>query len=70
MIISQTKNLNPTIIEEIVYGMAKSCKDNDIALVGGETAEMPDTYFKGEHDLVGIVTGIVDKDNIVDGLKN
>ena len=59
--------LNPAIIEQIVSGIAKSCKDNDIALVGGETAEMPDTYLKGEHDLVGIVTGIVDKDKIIDG---
>ena len=64
--------LNPAIIEQIVSGIAKSCKDNDIALVGGETAEMPDTYLKGEHDLVGIVTGIVDKDKIIDGsqIKN
>jgi len=61
--------LKPAIIEEIVNGIAKSCKENDIALVGGETAEMPDTYLKGEHDLVGIVTGIVDKDKIIDGSK-
>lgn len=61
--------LKPAIIEEIVNGIAKSCKENDIALVGGETAEMPDTYLKGEHDIVGIVTGIVDKDKIIDGSK-
>ncbi len=61
--------LNPTIIKEIVDGMASACRENDIALVGGETAEMPDTYLPGEHDLVGIITGIVDKKNIIDGSK-
>ena len=59
--------LKPTIIKEIVDGMASACCDNNIALVGGETAEMPDTYLPGEHDLVGVITGIVDKKNIVDG---
>lgn len=61
--------LNPTIIKEIVDGMASACRENNIALVGGETAEMPDTYLAGEHDLVGIITGIVDKKNIIDGSK-
>jgi phosphoribosylformylglycinamidine cyclo-ligase len=61
--------LNPTIIKEIVDGMAVACRENNIALVGGETAEMPDTYLSGEHDLVGIITGIVDKNNIIDGSK-
>ena len=61
--------LNPTIIKEIVDGMASACRENDIALVGGETAEMPDTYLPEEHDLVGIITGIVDKKNIIDGSK-
>ena len=61
--------LNPAIIKEIVGGMASACRENDIALVGGETAEMPDTYLSGEHDLVGIITGIVDKKNIIDGSK-
>ena len=61
--------LNPTVIKEIVDGMVSACRENDIALVGGETAEMPDTYLPGEHDLVGIITGIVDKKNIIDGSK-
>ncbi|MCK4903584.1 MAG: phosphoribosylformylglycinamidine cyclo-ligase [Candidatus Marinimicrobia bacterium] len=61
--------LNPTIIKEIVDGMASACRENNIALVGGETAEMPDTYLSGEHDLVGVITGIVDKNNIIDGSK-
>ena len=61
--------LNPDIISNIVEGIAFACRANDIALVGGETAEMPDTYLKGEHDLVGVITGIVDRDQIIDGSK-
>ena len=61
--------LDPLVIKEIVGGMASACCDNNIALVGGETAEMPDTYLPGEHDLVGVITGIVDKKNIIDGSK-
>ncbi len=61
--------LNPEIIKEIVGGMTSACREHNIALVGGETAEMPDTYLPGEHDLVGIITGIVEKKNIIDGSK-
>lgn len=61
--------LNPAFIKEIVSGMSLACCENNIALVGGETAEMPDTYLPGEHDLVGVITGIIDKKNIVDGSK-
>ena len=59
--------LNPEIIEEIVSGMVKACKSTGVSLVGGETAEMPDTYLPGEHDLVGIVTGVVEKGKIITG---
>ncbi len=61
--------LNPTIIEEIVSGMVKACRDTCVSLVGGETAEMPDTYLAGEHDLVGVITGVVEKNNIITGEK-
>lgn len=54
--------LNPEIIEQIVHGMALACRENNISLVGGETAEMPGTYLPGEHDLVGIITGVVEKE--------
>jgi phosphoribosylformylglycinamidine cyclo-ligase len=64
-----TDTLRPEIIEEIVKGMVRACCDNDVALVGGETAEMPDTYLPNEHDLVGIVTGVVEKEKIIDGTK-
>ena len=59
--------LNPKTIEEIVSGMVKACKSTGVSLVGGETAEMPDTYLPGEHDLVGIVTGVVEKEKIITG---
>ena len=59
--------LNPETIEKIVSGMVQACKDSGVSLVGGETAEMPDTYLPGEHDLVGIITGVVEKDKIITG---
>jgi len=59
--------LKPHIIEEIVSGMVKACKETGVSLVGGETAEMPDTYLPGEHDLVGVITGVVEKDKIITG---
>ena len=59
--------LKPHIIEEIISGMVKACKETGVSLVGGETAEMPDTYLPGEHDLVGIITGVVEKDKIITG---
>ena len=59
--------IDPYNIATLVNGLAKACQNNSVALVGGETAEMPDTYLAGEHDFVGIVTGVVDKNNIIDG---
>ena len=59
--------LNPATIEEIVSGMVKACRETGVSLVGGETAEMPDTYLPGEHDLVGVITGVVEKDKIITG---
>ena len=59
--------LNPEIIEEIVSGMVGACKETGVSLVGGETAEMPDTYLSGEHDLVGVITGVVEKESIITG---
>ena len=59
--------LKPEIVEEIVSGMVKACKETGVSLVGGETAEMPNTYLPGEHDLVGIITGVVEKEKIITG---
>ena len=59
--------LMPDTIEEIVAGMVQACRDTGVSLVGGETAEMPDTYLPGELDLVGVITGVVEKDKIITG---
>jgi phosphoribosylformylglycinamidine cyclo-ligase len=59
--------LDPVIVEQLVSGMVKACRENGIALVGGETAEMPGTYLPGEHDLVGIITGVVEKEKAIMG---
>ncbi|MCX7726883.1 MAG: phosphoribosylformylglycinamidine cyclo-ligase [Chitinispirillaceae bacterium] len=59
--------LDPKIAEEIVRGLSEACKKNNCVLIGGETAEMPDLYRKGEYDLVGTIIGIVDYEHIIDG---
>ena len=63
------EKLDPNIMESMVAGMSKACKENGISLIGGETAEMPGTYTKGEHDIAGCITGIVEKDKIITGEK-
>jgi len=62
-----TSKLNSHIVEEIVKGMVDACKKENIALVGGELAEMPGIYIKGEYDIVGIATGIIEKEKIING---
>lgn len=52
---------------EIVSGFAQACQENGCALIGGETAEMPDIYSKGEYDLAGTIVGVVEKSRIIDG---
>ncbi|MFN3020592.1 phosphoribosylformylglycinamidine cyclo-ligase [Soonwooa sp.] len=61
--------LDSDIAAEIVLGMVKACKDNECALIGGETAEMPGMYQPGDYDVAGFCVGIVEKDQIVDGSK-
>lgn len=62
-----TGKLDTGVAVDIVAGFAKACKENGCALIGGETAEMPDLYTEGEYDLAGTIVGIVDKSRIVDG---
>ena len=62
-----TGKLDNAIAEDVIRGFAKACKENGVALIGGETAEMPDIYSDGEFDLAGTIVGIVDEDNIVSG---
>ena len=61
--------LDSDIAAEIVLGMVKACKDNQCALIGGETAEMPGMYQPGDYDVAGFCVGIVEKDEIIDGSK-
>ena len=60
-------SLEKDIVSDIIKSVAHECKNLGVALVGGETAEMPGTYHKNEYDLVGISTGVVEKKNIIDG---
>src|SRR3989338_10400043 len=54
----------------ILRGIAKGCQDAGCALIGGETAEMPGVYFKGDFDLAGFCVGVVDEDKIINGKKS
>ncbi|WP_027339638.1 phosphoribosylformylglycinamidine cyclo-ligase [Halonatronum saccharophilum] len=62
-----TGKLDPNKAADIVKGITLGCKQADSALIGGETAEMPDFYDAGEYDLAGFVVGIVDKDKVITG---
>ncbi len=53
--------LEPHVIEAVVKGLARSCRESRCALLGGETAEMPDFYSDGEYDLAGFVVGVADQ---------
>ncbi len=64
-----TAKLSPNIIAEIVKGLARGCKKVNCALIGGETAQMPDFYQAKEYDLAGFIVGIVEKDKLIDGKK-
>ncbi|OGT31284.1 MAG: phosphoribosylformylglycinamidine cyclo-ligase [Gammaproteobacteria bacterium RIFCSPHIGHO2_12_FULL_35_23] len=59
--------LDANIIETIINSMCRACQENDVSLIGGETAEMPGVYQTGEIDIAGIITGIVDKNKVIDG---
>ena len=61
--------LDSEIAAEIVMGMVKACKDNECALIGGETAEMPGMYQPGDYDVAGFCVGIVEKDQVITGEK-
>ena len=59
--------IEPEIVEALVRGMSAACVEAGIALVGGETAEMPAVYAAGELDVVGFVTGVVDRSKMIMG---
>jgi phosphoribosylformylglycinamidine cyclo-ligase len=62
-----TGRLAPDVAESVVSGMAKACRENDCALLGGETAEMPGFYKDGEYDLAGFIVGAVDRSRLING---
>lgn len=59
--------LEPKMIAELVKGVAAGCRLADCALIGGETAEMPDTYREGDFDMAGFAVGVVERKKIVTG---
>lgn len=59
--------LVPDVAEQIIKGFAKACIENGVALIGGETAEMPGFYSEGEYDISGTIVGVVEKSKIIDG---
>lgn len=62
-----TGKLDEGIAYDVVKGFSIACRENGCALIGGETAEMPDMYKDGDFDLAGTIVGVVDEDNIIDG---
>lgn len=61
--------VDPARVEAIVRGVAEGCRRAGCALVGGETAELPDLYAEGEYDLAGFAVGVVERDRLVDGRR-
>ncbi len=59
--------VEPAVIESLVGGMSAACAEAGVALVGGETAEMPAVYSHGDLDVVGFVTGVVDRPKLLTG---
>jgi len=62
-----TGKLEPAVLACVVEGLAKGCRENGCALLGGETAEMPGFYTDGEYDVAGFIVGIVDRPRVLDG---
>lgn len=62
-----TGKLEQEVAYDVLKGFSIACEQNGCALIGGETAEMPDIYGEGEFDLAGTVVGVVDRDEIMDG---
>ena len=59
--------LSPAVAEQVVGGIARACRENGCALIGGETAEMPGFYADGEYDIAGFIVGIVERSKLIDG---
>ncbi len=64
-----TGKLDVGVAEEVIKGIHKGCLQGGCPLIGGETAEMPGLYKKGEYDLAGFCVGIVEREEVIDGKK-
>jgi phosphoribosylformylglycinamidine cyclo-ligase len=63
------EHLDPLVIDQLISGFAKACRASGCALIGGETAQMPDMYYAGEYDLAGCIVGVVDRPRMLDGSR-
>src|SRR6201982_1142746 len=63
------EKLDPSVFQQLLRGFALACRSAGCALLGGETAQMPGMYRKGEYDLAGCIMGVVDRAKIIDGSK-
>jgi phosphoribosylformylglycinamidine cyclo-ligase len=63
------EKLQPCVFDQLIRGMSRACRLAGCALIGGETAQLPGMYRKGEYDLVGCIVGVVDRSKIIDGSK-
>ena len=64
-----TGELDIEVTSSVIEGIAEGCRQSNAALIGGETAEMPGMYGKGDYDLAGFCVGVVEKQKIIDGSK-
>jgi len=62
-----TGKLRPPVMTDVIRGMARACKENGTALIGGETAEMPGFYGDDDYDVAGFIVGVVDESKVIDG---
>src|ERR1700736_199502 len=63
------QRLDPVVFDQLISGFAKACKQGGCALIGGETAQLPDVYDPGEYDLAGCIVGLVDRHKMLDGSR-
>src|SRR5258707_8367465 len=64
-----SERLDPAVFDQLISGFTKACKAGNCALIGGETAQLPDLYHHGEYDLAGCIVGVVDRTKILDGSR-
>ena len=63
------ESLDPVVFRQILKGFSKACREGGCALIGGETAQMPGMYQKGEYDVAGTIVGVVDRPKLLDGSR-